>query len=233
MRSLVWLGAGIALLEVWGFGTLRWLSSEAGQNLLGHLLIVFAIVVFTIAVWEAISLAIERSISEQDEEGNLRFSNRTRTLLNIMRNFLAVFFSLIALFLILSELGLNIAPLLAGAGVVGLAIGFGSQKLVQDIITGLFVLLGDTIRIGDVVGVASRVGVVEQMTLRTVVLREYSGNVHTIPYSAIDTVTNYTKDFSYAVFDIGVAYRENVDQVMEVLREHRRRDEPRRRSSAG
>jgi small conductance mechanosensitive channel len=178
-----------------------------------------AIVVFTVAVWEAISLAIERSISEQDEEGNLRYSNRTRTLLNIMRNFLAVFFSLIALFLILSELGLNIAPLLAGAGVIGLAIGFGSQKLVQDIITGMFVLLGDTIRIGDVVEVASRVGVVEEMTMRTVVLREYGGNVHTIPYSAIDTVTNYTKDFSYAVFDIGVAYRENVDQVMEVLRE--------------
>ncbi len=219
VRSLVWIAAGIALFEVWGFGTLRWLSSEAGQDLLGHLLIVFAVVVFTIAVWEAISLAIERSISEQDEEGNLRLSNRTRTLLNIVRNFLAVFFSLIALFLILSELGLNIAPLLAGAGVIGLAIGFGSQKLVQDIITGLFVLLGDTIRIGDVVGVASRVGVVEQMTLRTVVLREYSGNVHTIPYSAIDTVTNYTKDFSYAVFDIAVAYRENVDHVMDVLRE--------------
>jgi moderate conductance mechanosensitive channel len=219
VKALIVLGAGIALLEVWGFGTLSWLRTEAGQNLLGRLLIVFAVVVVAIAVWEAISLAIERSISEEDEEGNLRLSNRTRTLLNIMRNFLAVFLSLIALFLILSELGLNIAPLLAGAGVVGLAIGFGSQKLVQDIITGMFVLLGDTIRIGDVVEVASRVGVVEQMTMRTVVLREYGGNVHTIPYSAIDTVTNYTKDFSYAVFNIGVAYRENVDQVMEALRE--------------
>jgi moderate conductance mechanosensitive channel len=219
VRIAVWLGVAIALFEVWGFGTVRWLRTDAGQDLLGHLLIVGAVVVFTVAVWEAISLAIERSISEQDEEGNLRYSNRTRTLLNIMRNFLAVFFSLIALFLILSELGLNIAPLLAGAGVVGLAIGFGSQKLVQDIITGMFVLLGDTIRIGDVVEVASRVGVVEEMTMRTVVLREYGGNVHTIPYSAIDTVTNYTKDFSYAVFEVGVAYRENVDQVMEVLRE--------------
>ena len=218
-RALVWLVAGVALLEVWGFGTIRWLNTDAGQNFMGRLLIVVAIVVFTVAVWEAISLAIERSITEQDEEGNLRLSNRTRTLLNIVRNFLAVFFSLIALFLILSELGLNIAPLLAGAGVIGLAIGFGSQKLVQDIITGMFVLLGDTIRIGDVVGVAGRVGVVEQMTMRTVVLREYSGSVHTIPYSAIDTVTNYTKDFSYAVFDIGVAYRENVDKVMDVLRE--------------
>ncbi|HEX5794725.1 MAG TPA: mechanosensitive ion channel domain-containing protein [Geminicoccaceae bacterium] len=219
LRALVWIAATVMLLQVWGFGTLHWLLSDGGQILGGHLIMIGLIVVVTIVVWEVVSLAIERSITGEDEEGNLRFSNRTRTLLNIVRNFLLVFLSLIALFLILSELGLNIAPLLAGAGVIGLAIGFGSQKLVQDIITGMFVLLGDTMRIGDVVQVASRTGVVEEMTMRTVVLREYSGNVHTIPYSAIDTVTNFTKDFSYAVFDIGVAYRENVDQVMEVLRE--------------
>jgi small-conductance mechanosensitive channel len=219
LRVLVWLGAAIALLEVWGFGTLDWLLSEGGRTLGRHLIMVGLVVVVTIVIWEAVSLMIERAITDQDEEGNLRLSNRTRTLLNIIRNALLVFLSMIALFLILSELGLNIAPLLAGAGVIGLAIGFGSQKLVQDIITGMFVLLGDTMRIGDVVGVASRVGVVEEMTMRTVVLREYSGNVHTIPYSAIDTVTNYTKDFSYAVFDIGVAYRESVDQVIDVLRQ--------------
>jgi len=219
LRALIWLGAAVALLEVWGFGTLAWLLSDGGRIVGGRLVIVGLIVVVTLVVWEVISLIIERSVTEQDEEGNLRLSNRTRTLLNITRSALLVFLSLIALFLILSELGLNIAPLLAGSGVIGLAIGFGSQKLVQDIITGMFVLLGDTLRIGDVVEVASRVGVVEQMTMRTVVLREYSGNVHTIPYSAIDTVTNYTKDFSYAVFNIGVAYRESVDQVMEVLRE--------------
>jgi small conductance mechanosensitive channel len=102
--------------------------------------------------------------------------------------------------------------------VIGLAIGFGSQKLVQDIITGMFVLLADTIRVGDVVEVAGRSGVVERVTMRTVVLRDYGGNVHTIPYSSIDTVSNSTKEFSYAQFDIGVAYRENVDEVMEVMR---------------
>jgi small conductance mechanosensitive channel len=219
LRVLVWLAAAVALLEVWGFGTLDWLLSEAGRTLASRLMMVGLVVVVTIVIWEGTSLLIERAITEQDEEGNLRLSNRTRTLLNIIRNALLVFLSMIALFLILSELGLNIAPLLAGAGVIGLAIGFGSQKLVQDIITGMFVLLGDTMRIGDVVGVASRVGVVEEMTMRTVVLREYSGNVHTIPYSAIDTVTNYTKDFSYAVFDVGVAYRESVDQVIDVLRQ--------------
>jgi moderate conductance mechanosensitive channel len=219
LRVLVWLATIMALLQVWGFGTIAWLLSDAGQDLSGHLLIVAVIVVVTIVIWEVISLVIERSVTDQDEDGNLRLSNRARTLLNIVRSFLLVFLSLVALFLILSELGLNIAPLLAGAGVIGLAIGFGSQKLVQDIITGLFVLLGDTMRVGDVVEVAGRTGVVEQMTMRTVVLREYAGRVHTIPYNSIDTVTNYTKDFSYAVFEVGVAYRESVDHVMEVLRE--------------
>jgi small-conductance mechanosensitive channel len=219
LRVLVWSATTMALLQVWGFGTLTWLLSDAGQNLSGHLLIVGVIVVVTILLWESISLVIERTVTDKDDEGNLRLSNRARTLLDIARSFLLVFLSLIALFLILSELGLDIAPLLAGAGVIGLAIGFGSQKLVQDIITGLFVLLGDTIRVGDVVEVAGRTGVVEEMTMRTVVLREYSGNVHTIPYNSIDTVTNFTKDFSYAVFDVGVAYRENVDRVMVVLRE--------------
>ncbi len=219
LRALVLLCAATTLLDVWGLGTLRWLVSDVGQELGSRLMIVAVVVVVTIVVWELISLVIERTVTDTDDEGNLRLSNRARTLLNITRSFLLVFLSLIALFLILSELGLDITPLLAGAGVIGLAIGFGSQKLVQDIINGMFVLLGDTIRVGDVVEVASRTGVVEEMTMRTVVLREYSGNVHTIPYNSIDTVTNYTKDFSYAVFDIGVAYRESVDRVMEVLRQ--------------
>jgi small conductance mechanosensitive channel len=170
-----------------------------------------------VVVWESISLAIERSVADRDVEGNPRLSSRTRTLLNIIRHVVLVFLGLMALFVILAELGVNIAPLLAGAGVIGLAIGFGSQKLVQDIITGMFVLFSDTMRVGDVVQVSGRSGVVEAVTLRTVVLRDYGGNVHTIPYSAIDTVTNLTKDFSYAVFDIGVGYRENVDEVMQVL----------------
>jgi len=218
-RALVVIAVILGLFEVWGLGTLAWLLSDEGNTVLGHLVTVGVIVLVTFALWELISVMIARSITETDAEGNLKLSNRTRTLLNIIRNVVLVFLSLIALFLILSELGLNIAPLLAGAGVIGLAIGFGSQKLVQDIITGLFVLLGDTIRVGDVVEVAGRAGVVEEMTMRTINLRDLGGNVHTIPYSSIDTVMKYTKDFSYALLDIGVAYRENVDEVIRVLRE--------------
>jgi small-conductance mechanosensitive channel len=217
-RVLLLALVALGLLEVWGLGTLSWLFSSAGNLVIGHLLTVSVIILITLALWELISFLIERSVSEQDEEGELKLSNRTRTLLNIVRNFVLVFLSVIALFLILSELGLNVAPLLAGAGVIGLAIGFGSQKLVQDITTGMFVLMGDTMRVGDVVEVAGRSGVVEQMSLRTVALRDLAGAMHTIPYSAIDTVMNYTKDFSYAVIDMGIAYRENVDEVIEVLR---------------
>ena len=194
-------------------------QSSTGETVLGHLVTVALVVISTLALWEAISLAIERSVTGRDAAGNLRLGGRTRTLLNIARNFVLVFLGLIALFLVLAELGVNIAPLLAGAGVIGLAIGFGSQKLVQDIITGMFVLFGDTMRVGDVVEVAGRAGTVEAVTMRTVVLRDERGKVHTIPYSAIDTVTNLTKEFSYAVFDIGIGYRENVDEVMQVLRD--------------
>jgi small conductance mechanosensitive channel len=218
-RVLVVLLAGLALLELWGVGVLESLSSRDGQTVLGHLVTVALVAIFTLILWEAISLAIERSVTRRDAAGNLRLGGRSRTLLNIARHFLLVFLGSIALFLVLAELGVNIAPLLAGAGVIGLAIGFGSQKLVQDIITGMFVLFSDTMRVGDVVQVAGRAGVVEAVTMRTVVLRDERGQVHTIPYSAIDTVTNLTKGFSYAVFDIGIAYRENVDDVMQVLRE--------------
>ena len=217
--GLVVLVALLALLEVWGLDVIRWLSSDAGSKMLRHLVTIALVLVFTVVVWEGINLAIERSVAERDADGQPRLGGRTRTLLNITRRFVLVFLGLIAAFLILAELGVNIAPLLAGAGVIGLAIGFGSQRLVQDIITGMFVLFSDTLRVGDVVEVAGRAGVVEAVGMRTVVLRDYGGNVHTIPYSAIDTVTNLTKDFSYAVFDVGVSYREKVDEVMQVLRD--------------
>jgi moderate conductance mechanosensitive channel len=216
-RGLVVLVAVGALLEVWALDVIRWLSSETGRTVLRHVVTVALVLLFTLIAWEAINLAIERSIAERDAEGSPRLSSRTRTLLNIIRHFVLVFLGLMALFVILAELGVNIAPLLAGAGVIGLAIGFGSQKLVQDIITGMFVLFSDTMRVGDVVEVGGRAGVVEAVTLRTVALRDYGGSVHTIPYSAIDTVTNLTREYSYAVFDIGVGYRENVDEVMQVL----------------
>ena len=135
------------------------------------------------------------------------------------RNALLVFITIVAGLAVLAELGVNIGPLVAGAGVLGVALGFGSQKLVQDIITGVFILFEDLISVGDVVDVGGKAGLVEAVSLRNVRLRDLAGTVHTIPYSTISTISNLTKGFSFYVFDIGVAYREDVDRVMGVLKE--------------
>ena len=119
----------------------------------------------------------------------------------------------------LSELGLNIAPLLAGAGVFGLAIGFGAQTLVKDIITGMFILMEDQLATGDVVKVGSHRGIVEGLTLRTIRLRDIAGTVHVVPFSEVTTVENLTKDYSRYVFEVGVAYREDTDQVVGALQQ--------------
>ena len=117
----------------------------------------------------------------------------------------------------LNRIGVNAAPLLAGAGVLGIAIGFGSQKLVQDIITGLFLLLEDTMQVGDVVTLAGMSGTVERLSIRTIRLRGGDGSVNIIPFSAVTTVTNQTRDFGTAQISVGIAYEENVDHACAVL----------------
>jgi small conductance mechanosensitive channel len=125
----------------------------------------------------------------------------------------------IAALIILSQIGINIAPLLAGAGVVGLAIGFGSQALVKDIITGLFILIEDQIAVGDIVDVGKEhSGVVEAISVRTIRLRDQAGVVHTVPFSEVTSIKNMTKDYTYAVARIGIAYGEDIDRVVEILR---------------
>ena len=143
---------------------------------------------------------------------------RAETLGRAARYVIAVLVGTIALMLVLSELDISLAPILGASGVIGLAIGFGSQSLVKDYFSGLFILLEDQIRKGDVVKVASLSGLVEDVTLRYVRLRDYEGNVHFIPNNLITTVTNLSRNFAYAVTDVSVAYRENVDEVIGVLR---------------
>ena len=120
--------------------------------------------------------------------------------------------------LALSEVGVSVAPILGAAGVVGLAVGFGAQSLVKDFVTGFFLLLENQIRQGDVVEVDGHTGTVEQITLRFVQLRDYEGSVHYVPNGQITTVVNMTRGFGNAVFEIGVAYREDLDEVMTVMR---------------
>jgi small-conductance mechanosensitive channel len=146
-------------------------------------------------------------------------TKRANTLASVIRHLATVAILAVAFITVLGELGVEIGPVLAAAGIVGLAVGFGAQNLVKDVINGFFILLEDQIRVGDVVQIAGKGGVVERVNLKMTVLRDLAGNAHYIPNGSIDLVTNMTKDYSRYVFDIGVAYREDVDQVMEVIRE--------------
>jgi small conductance mechanosensitive channel len=220
LRTLVLAGALVLILESWHMGAVGWLSSGFGLRLLTMIFNIGVALLISIALWEGVNRLIQRYLSTTDSAGNLvERGQRERTLLPLLRNVLTVFLVVVVALILLSELGIDIAPLLAGAGVVGLAIGFGSQKLVQDVISGVFNLLENTIAVGDVVQVGGLAGVVEAMSIRSLRLRDLSGNLHTIPFSNVDTVTNMTKDFSYYLMDVGVAYRENTDHVTQVLKE--------------
>jgi len=144
---------------------------------------------------------------------------RVDTLTHIVRDVARIVILFVGMTMILSEGGIDLKPLLAAAGLGGLAVGFGAQSLVKDLIAGFFILWEDSVRIGDVVEVAGVVGLVEEVELRTIRLRDVSGNLHVVPNGAIDKVKNLTKDYSYSLFDIGVAYRENPDEVMGILQE--------------
>lgn len=176
--------------------------------------ITFALIAIIAAVlWE-----LSNAIIEFFAQRSKRLSDsRTATLIPVLRNILLVVFSVIFTMVFLSEIGIDIMPLLAGAGIAGVAIGFGAQSLVKDFLTGFTVIIEDLFQVGDVIKVADRMGTVEQITLRKVQLRDLNGTVHTIPFSDIAVIDNYTKVFSYYLFEIGVAYRENIDEVIECL----------------
>lgn len=144
---------------------------------------------------------------------------RANTLEAVVRYAAIVSLSAVAFVMILGEFGVEIGPVLAAAGVAGLAIGFGAQSLVKDVISGFMILLDDQIRVGDVVNLDGTGGLCEKVNLRYVQLRDLGGNVHYIRCGDISKITNMTKEFSFAIFDIGVAYRENVDDVIKVIKE--------------
>lgn len=152
--------------------------------------------------------------SQDDEE-----KKRVETLGRVFRYVTSVTIIVVAIMLALSEIGVSIAPLLATAGVAGIAIGFGAQSVVKDYFTGIVMLLENQIRQGDIVEVAGKAGFVEEVTLRYVRLRDYQGSVHFVPNGVITTVTNLSRNFAFAVIDIGVSYSADIDQVFDIMRD--------------
>jgi small-conductance mechanosensitive channel len=212
--------AVLLLLEVWGLEAFAWFGAgKLGNRLVGSLASIGFTLLIALAAWEAANAAIQRHLEKLSRDAKAARSARVRTLLPMLRTALMITILVISGFIVLTEIGVNVAPLIAGAGVLGIAIGFGSQTLVRDIITGIFLLFEDALAVGDVVQVGGLSGVVEQLSIRSIKLRAQDGSLHIIPFSAVTTVTNMTRDFAFAVLDVSVAYGEDTDRVCEVLRD--------------
>ncbi|MQY46847.1 mechanosensitive ion channel [Rhizobiales bacterium RZME27] len=217
IRTVVTVGVVIAVAQAWGLiDFLGWLSSEAGQRISGSAIAALIILLLGFVAYLAVSSWVEYRLNP--EFGSIPTS-REKTLLSLFRNAFTIALVVLVSMLALAQIGVNIAPLLAGAGVLGLAIGFGAQKLVQDIITGVFIQLENVMNEGDVVALGSVSGVVEKLTIRSVSIRSLDGTLHLIPFSSVDTVSNLVKDFGYHVAEIRVAYREKIAEVKEAMQE--------------
>jgi Small-conductance mechanosensitive channel len=205
----------LVVLDAWrAFDLAAWLSSEGGRATLAMIVRV-GIVLFAAALaWTILASLIEHRLGAT---AGRRASEREKTLLMLFRNAAAIVIATMTVLVLLSQIGIDIGPLIAGAGVVGLAIGFGAQKLVQDVITGVFIQLENGMNQNDIVEVAGRFGTVEKITVRSVVIRTLDGGYHLIPFSSIDTVSNHTRDFGYHYAEYNIAHREDVDQAMAEL----------------
>jgi len=191
-----------------------WLPDHLGTPIRIAVILVLAGIALR-AIHHVIPRLREAIATRQD---SVEESQRIRTLSRVVRYALTVATAVVAGLLILGEIGISIAPILGAAGVVGIALGFGAQSLVKDYFTGFFLLLENQIRLGDVVEAGGKAGVVEELTLRYLRLRDYSGNVHFIPNGNVTIVTNMSFGFAFAVIDASVAYGENVDTAIAAMR---------------
>jgi small-conductance mechanosensitive channel len=218
MRVAIIAVTAVLLLQFWGADAFMWFEPDRiGGRLVSALVTIAAAALAAIIVWEGANADLERRISRLSKAGSAAHSARLRTLLPMLRAaLLSVILAVVGL-TALSQIGVTIGPLLAGAGVVGIAIGFGAQKLVQDVITGMFVLFENAIQIGDGVTVAGLSGNVERLSVRNIWLRGNDGAVHIIPFSAVTSITNTNRGLGNAAVSVTVAYAEDGDRVTEVL----------------
>ncbi|HEY8610257.1 MAG TPA: mechanosensitive ion channel domain-containing protein [Roseomonas sp.] len=208
------------LLETWGIEAFAWFGrGQLGARVVGSIVSIGLTALAAVTVWEVANAAIQRRLAKLSRDTQAARSARIRTLLPMLRTALLIVILIFVALNVLSEIGVNVAPLIAGAGVVGVAIGFGSQTLVKDVITGMFLLLEDAVAVGDTVTIANMTGVVEQLSIRSIRLRALDGSVHIIPFSTVTFVTNMTRDFAFAVVDVSLPYGEDTDHVTKVLKE--------------
>jgi moderate conductance mechanosensitive channel len=216
--ALIATVAMLVLLQVWGVGVTTWLRGRVGAGLISAATDIGIAVLVAIFIWEGANAAMDVRVSRAVNAGQYANAARLRTLFPMLRTILlGVVLATVGL-TVLSAIGVNTGPLLAGAGIVGIAVGFGSQKLVQDFITGIFLLLENEMQIGDWVSVAGVSGSVEDLSIRTLRLRAGDGSVHIIPFSSVTTLTNTNRGIGNAAVSVTVSYREDTDRVGEALK---------------
>ena len=217
VRWVVIAGVIISVGQAWQlFDFANWIGSDEGLGVAGSVVSAALIVLIAIVLHVVVASWVEYRLSSSSGKAP---TPREKTLLNLFKNAFTVALVIFGVMLALAQIGVNIAPLLAGAGVVGLAIGFGAQKLVQDIITGIFIQFENVMNEGDVVEAAGRTGVVEKLTIRSVTIRDMTGTVHLIPFSSVDQVSNMMRGFSFYVSEVEIAYDSDIEGAKQAMRD--------------
>ena len=210
----------VQAVDVWGFDLAGWLASEQGQRFLRPTLSLIIVPAVIYAIWTTIDTAVTHLLEPTDSRGRMRNrSGRIRTLLPLLRNLVFVVLSIVTVIAMLANIGVDVTPLLAGAGVIGLAFSFGAQQLVQDVITGFFIIFEDTIAVGDVISTGDRTGTVEGLTIRTVRIRDGNGALHSVPFSQIKALQNNSRGFGIFPLNVSIAFGADVDRTMEIMQE--------------
>ena len=229
IRALTLLAYGVAALASvslalsrFGLTEPRWDPREVARWSATHGINVIIIAAGAFIVIRAANLAIEHlqfKLGRRHATSDLEWQRRAATLGGILTSLVTVAVAFVAILMVMRELTIDIVPILTGAGIAGLAIGFGAQNLVRDVISGFFLILEDQVRVGDLARINGVAGTVEQINLRTIVLRDVEGAVQVFPNGTITALANLSKQFAYAVVDVRVAYSENIDRVLGTIRE--------------
>jgi small-conductance mechanosensitive channel len=215
VHLMVWLAFIELGLRVWGMSLIRFTEGD-GHEVSVKLFSLAGTLLFAWLIWILSDTAVHHALT-RSRKGLA--NARAQTMMPLIRNVLFIAIFIIALIVALANMGMNVTPLLAGAGVIGLAIGFGAQSLVADLITGLFIIIEDSLAIDDYVDVGGHLGTVEGLTIRTVRLRDIDGIVHTIPFSEIKSIKNYSREFGYAIFRVAVPASMDIDNAIKLMRE--------------
>src|SRR2546421_9295386 len=229
IRALTLLACGVAALASvslalsrFGLSEPRWDPREVARWSATHGINVVIIAAGAFIVIRAANLVIEHlqfKLTRRHATTDLEWQRRAATLGGILTSLMTTVVGFVAVLILLRELSIDIVPILTGAGIAGLAIGFGAQNLVRDVISGFFLILEDQVRIGDLARINGVAGTVEQINLRTIILRDGEGAVQVFPNGTITALANLSKQFAYAIVDVRVAYNENIDRVMGTIRE--------------